>query len=207
MTHQGSAGRDGSGDVAVLVIAPISQRQLKGCRTLPGPRAPIPDTKGEVACFVCSVKSGAASGRVCPLLCPSTPPVSQFSASPATRGTLRFRQQEGHVLDDMDHNRRHKPAGACAPASIVWIVLRRCVRDVTAVRRSCLNQGQVSSVTVISTKGWPRMIKGWQGWGEGGNPAMTPSSRSGGAQITENSRAPPLVSHAGVPCGHVLLVH
>ena len=77
----------------------------------------------------------------------------------------------------------------------------------TALRRSCLNQGQVSSVIVISTKGWPRRIKGWQGWGEGGNPAMTPSSRLWGAQITENSRALPLVSHAGVPCGHVLLVH
>ena len=111
------------------MIASISPRQLKGCRTLPGPRAPIPDTTGEVACFVCLVKSGAASGRVCPLLCPSTPPASLFSASPATRGTLRFCQQEGHVLGDVDHNRRHKPAGACAPALIVWIVLWRCVRD------------------------------------------------------------------------------
>ena len=84
-----------------LVIASISPRQLKGCRTLPGPRAPIPDTTGEVACFVCLVKSGAASGRVCPLLCPSTPPASPFSASPATRGTLR-----PGVLRDSHLNKR-----------------------------------------------------------------------------------------------------
>ena len=43
-------------------------------------------------------------------------------------------------------------------------------------------QGQVPSVIVLSTKGWPRMIEGWQGWREGGNPAVTHSSRCGGAK-------------------------
>ena len=43
-------------------------------------------------------------------------------------------------------------------------------------------QGQVPSVIVLSTKGWPRMIEGWQGWREGRNPTVTHSSRRGGAQ-------------------------
>ena len=138
-----------------LVIASISPRQLKGCRTLPGPRAPIPDTTGEVACFVCLVKSGAASGRVCPLLCPSTPPASPFSASPATRGTLR-----PGVLRDSHLNKR-------------------------------LAQDD----------------RGLAGLGGRRKPSHDPKLRLGGAQTTENSRALPLVSHAGVPCGHMLLVH
>ena len=33
----------------MLVIASISQRQLKGCRTRIGPRAPIPDAAGELS--------------------------------------------------------------------------------------------------------------------------------------------------------------